>query len=139
MKEHTKKHAGIWMDNRTAYIITSPNEDGTYTIQGKVKSDEYHGDKGEHALNNADRAHSRKYHKELAQQLLNFDEILIFGPGKSQEEFRNFLNEDNHFADKKSHWTVPIMEPIIKWSQGWLIFSKPRLWKIIVLTELLIW
>ena len=101
MKEHTKKHAGIWMDNRTAYIITSPNEDGTYTIQGKVKSDEYHGDKGEHALNNADRAHSRKYHKELAQQLLNFDEILIFGPGKSQEEFRNFLNEDNHFADKK--------------------------------------
>ena len=102
MKEqHTKKHAGIWMDNRTAYIITSPNEDGTYTIQGKVKSDEYHGGKGEHASNNADRSHSLKYHKELAHQLLNFDEILIFGPGKSQEEFRNFLSDDNQFSSKK--------------------------------------
>ena len=102
MKEQKEKqHAGVWMDHRTAYIITSPAEDGTYTIQGKVKSDEYHGDKGEHASNNADRADARKYHKALAHQLLNFDEILIFGPGTSQEEFRNFLHEDNHFKDKK--------------------------------------
>ncbi|HJW27742.1 MAG TPA: hypothetical protein VJ508_00660, partial [Saprospiraceae bacterium] len=33
--------------------------------------------------------------------LLNYDEILIFGPGKSQEELRNFLHEDAHFNSKR--------------------------------------
>ena len=37
----------------------------------------------------------------IASQLLKYDEIYIFGPGKSQEEFLNFLNDDNHFKNKK--------------------------------------
>jgi hypothetical protein len=32
---------------------------------------------------------------------LNYDEIYLFGPGKSQEELRNFLHEDSHFKNKR--------------------------------------
>jgi hypothetical protein len=34
-------------------------------------------------------------------KLLSCDEILVFGPGKSQEEFQNFLEKDAHFNSKK--------------------------------------
>ncbi len=101
MKQDQKQYAGVWMDHRNSIIIASDSEKGDFTIQDKVKSDEYKGDKGEHAKNNADVADARKYYKTVAGKLLDFDEILVFGPGKSQEEFQNFLAKDSHFKNKK--------------------------------------
>ena len=102
MKEtQPKLFAGVWMDHRNALFIASENESTGYSILNKVKAGEYHGDKGEHAANNAERADNRKYFKSIANLLLKYDEILIIGPGKSQEEFQNFLKEDSHFRDKK--------------------------------------
>lgn len=101
MKEQNQKqYAGVWMDHHNATFITLA--DGEFAIQDdKVVAGEYHGDKGEHAYNNAEKTDNRKYFKTIASQLLKFDEIYIFGPGKSQEEFLNFLKDDNHFRDKK--------------------------------------
>jgi len=100
MKEQQpKQNIGVWMDHRHAIFITSAN--GDFAIHNKITADEYHGDKGEHAAMNAEKADSRKYHKNIAQQLMNYDDIFIFGPGKSQEELRNFLHEDQHFKNKR--------------------------------------
>ena len=98
-QEHQKQYAGVWMDHHNAIFIVE--EGGAFAIQGKVVAGEYHGDKGEHASMNAEKTDNRKYYKTIAQRLLNFDEVLIFGPGKSQEEFLNFLHEDQHFKNKK--------------------------------------
>jgi len=87
------------MDHHHAIFITPTQDD--YAIHEKVKAEEYHGDKGEHASMNADKAHAHKYYKALAQRLMTYDEIFIFGPGKSQEEFRNILHEDQHFKNKR--------------------------------------
>ncbi len=98
--QHQKQYAGVWMDHHNALFITSV--DGEFTLRDdKVIAGEYHGDKGEHAYNNAEKTDNRKYFKTIASQLLNYDEIFIFGPGKSQEEFLNFLEDDNHFKNKK--------------------------------------
>ena len=98
-QEQQNQYAGVWMDHHNAIFITA--EDGTFTINGKVVAGEYHGDKGEHASMNAEKTDNRKYYKTIAQRLLNFDEVLIFGPGTSQEELLNFLHEDQHFKNKK--------------------------------------
>ena len=100
MKEHQDKQTiGVWMDQSHAILITPSNDD--YTVSEKVKSDEYHGHSGEHASMNADKAHSRKFYQAISHRLLNYDEIYIFGPGKSQEQLRNFLQEDQHFKGKR--------------------------------------
>ena len=99
MTQEEKKCAGIWLDHRQAIFITGEN--GEFAIKEKIKGEEHHGRKGEHNANNAKRNIDRKYHKELSNHLMPFDEIYLFGPGTSQEELRNFLNEDLHFKNKK--------------------------------------
>lgn len=98
--QQSKLTAGVWMDHHKAIFIASENEAG-YAILDKVKAGQYHGDKGEHASNNAEKTDNRTYFKHIANLLLKYDEILIFGPGKAQEEFHNFLNDNSRFANKK--------------------------------------
>ncbi|MEJ7828328.1 MAG: hypothetical protein WKF91_09040 [Segetibacter sp.] len=98
-----KQYAGVFLDNDKAMIITanSDNESGDYTIQDRVKAKESHGGGSEHSMNNAKQSDSLKYFKTLSTRLLNYDEILVFGPGKAQEQFQNHLNEDAQFKNKK--------------------------------------
>ena len=100
-QEHQKQYAGVWMDHHNALLITDENESGSFTIHDKIVAGEYHGDKGEHAAMNAEKTDNRKYYKTIAHRLLNFDEVLILGPGTAQEELLNFLHEDQHFKNKK--------------------------------------
>jgi stalled ribosome rescue protein Dom34 len=91
------------MDSQNAMLISKAAEENQteYAVQSKVKSKEYHGGKGEHGSNNADKANSQQFYKDVSHLLLPFDEIFIFGPGQAQEEFQNFLKEDSHFNNKK--------------------------------------
>ena len=102
MKQN-KLHAGVWLDNTKAIIITnnSDNEKEDYTIQNKVKAGGHQGGGNEHTMNNAKQSDNLKYFKSVANQLVNYDEILVFGPGKSQEHFQNHLKEDAQFKSKK--------------------------------------
>jgi len=115
MKHQGKKqYAGVWIDNQKAMIITSDN-DGDYTIKEKLKADENFGGGSEHSMNNAKQSGNLKYFKTISNQLLKYDEILIFGPGKSQEQLQNHLEEDAQFNKKKisidsaEHLTDPQM------------------------------
>jgi len=115
MKHQGKKqYAGVWIDNQKAMIITSDN-DGDYSIKEKLKADENFGGGSEHSINNARQSGNLKYFKTISNQLLKYDEILIFGPGKSQEQLQNHLEEDAQFNKKKisidsaEHLTDPQM------------------------------
>ena len=115
MKHQGKnQYAGVWIDNQKAMIITSDN-DGDYTIKEKLKADENFGGGSEHSMNNAKQSGNLKYFKTISNQLLKYDEILIFGPGKSQEQLQNHLEEDAQFNKKKisidsaEHLTDPQM------------------------------
>jgi len=118
MKQNKQKqYAGVWLDNDNAMIITntSENDVADYTIQDKLKAREARGGGSEHSMNNAKHSDSLKYFKALSGLLLNYDEILVFGPGKSQEQFQNHLQEDAQFNSKKitidsaEHLTDPQM------------------------------
>ena len=104
MKQNSQKHyAGVWLDNHHATIITniSENESGDYAIQDKVKAKGNQGGGSEHSMNNAKQSETLKYFKSVSSLLLNYDEILVFGPGKSQEQFQNHLQQDAQFKSKQ--------------------------------------
>ncbi len=104
MKQKTQKqYAGLWLDNENALIITqsTEGEPGDYSVKEKIKSGREHGGGSEHSMNNTKQADTLKYFKNISAQLLNFDEILIFGPGKLQEQFHNHLKEVSQFRDKQ--------------------------------------
>jgi len=97
-----KQFAGVWLDSAKAIIFTNPSEDRSeYTIQEKVIATENNGGGSEHSINNTKHADVNKYYKSVSAQLVGFDEIFIFGPGQSQEQFQNHLNSDSHFKSRR--------------------------------------
>ena len=97
-----KRFAGVWLDNRHATIISKSSEAALseYGIQEKVDAQATQGGGSEHSMNNAKKTEQLKYFKALSNLLTPFDEILIFGPGQSQEQFRHHLQEDTQFRNK---------------------------------------
>ena len=102
-QQHQRLQAGVWLDNTQAIIIANNSQtaDGTYSVQQKIKSGGNQSGGSEHSMNNAKQSDMLKYFKSVATALLSYDEILIFGPGKSQEQFQNHLQEDAQFKNKK--------------------------------------
>ncbi|HZV70383.1 MAG TPA: hypothetical protein VFG10_12595 [Saprospiraceae bacterium] len=103
MNQKQNNQVGLWVDNKNTLVIGRPeeNEGGDFSVLHKIEAEHYHGEKGEHASMNAEPQYLLKYHKAISKVLLNQDEILVFGPGKAQEQLVNFLREDNHFNSKK--------------------------------------
>ena len=111
MKQNTKKqYAGVWLDNSKAMIISSSSEEGSYAVEDTVKGAGNFSGGSEHAINNAKQSDALKYYKAIAGKLTSYDEVLIFGPGKSQEQLQNHLQEDAQFKNKTvsyTHLTLP--------------------------------
>ena len=113
----TQRQAGLWLDQRSAILISKDREipDGDYAIQGKLDAGEEQRGGNEHAMNSGKQSDTLKYFKAVAGLVSGYNEILIFGPGKAQEQFRNFLMDDAHFNDTKitldtsDHQTAPQM------------------------------
>ncbi|HZF64206.1 MAG TPA: hypothetical protein VEZ55_06975 [Chitinophagaceae bacterium] len=104
MKQHQQKQkAGVWLDNTKAVIITHTLEDekGSYSISSKITANEGHSGGSEHSLNNARKTDLLKYFKSLSSHLLAYEELLVFGPGMSQEQFGNHLEGNVQFKGKK--------------------------------------
>ena len=104
MKQHQQKQkAGVWLDNTKAVIITHTLEDekGSYSISSKITANEGHSGGSEHSMNNARKTDLLKYYKSLSTHLLAYDELLVFGPGMSQEQFGNHLEGNVQFKGKK--------------------------------------
>ena len=112
-----KRQAGLWLDQRSGILISKDSEsaDADYAIQEKLDSGGEQRRGNEHSMNSGKQADTLKYFKGLANLVSGFDELLIFGPGKLQEQFRNFLSEEAHFNDTKitldtsDHQTAPQM------------------------------
>ncbi len=41
------------------------------------------------------------YYKEISDEILKYDQVLLFGPTNAKSELHNFLNKDLHFKNIK--------------------------------------
>lgn len=118
MNQKNKKVAAVWLDNEEALIIANNSGSETsseFSVQEKVHSKESHGSGSEHSMHKSEQSNNLKYFKSISNLLVSYEDIFLFGPGQSQEQFQNHLNEDTHFKNKKisigsaQHLTNPQM------------------------------
>ena len=101
-QQKPKLSAGLWLDNHKALIISKGEENGDYAVEEKIMSEnDSHMSASEHTQNQAKKGDMLKYFKQVSKQIIKFDDIYVFGTGKSQEQFHNFLKEDALFNNKK--------------------------------------
>jgi stalled ribosome rescue protein Dom34 len=98
-----QKNLGIWMDHSIANLIDLNAQKKSHSI-----SSEFTFDTKEEALNKSEKGmHNKRqhmheaYYKEIADAILNYDHVLLFGPTNAKSELHNYLNKDLHFKEIK--------------------------------------
>jgi hypothetical protein len=105
MSFQNKKIVGVWMDYKHAFIISTENRTigGDYLLKQKIDRSGHENDvyKNERFELAKEKAELKKFFKAISDEILLDDVLFIFGPGKSQEEFKNVLLDIHAFKTKE--------------------------------------
>jgi stalled ribosome rescue protein Dom34 len=97
----TKKSLSIWMDHATANLIDLNSNNKSHDILSKftyeVQVEAIR--KSERGMHNKRQQLQEAYYKEIADSILNYNHVLLFGPTNAKTELHNYLNEDMHFKN----------------------------------------
>jgi stalled ribosome rescue protein Dom34 len=96
-----QKNLGIWMDHANAQLIVLNSEKESKVITSKFTFDtkEEALSRSENIMHNKRQQMQEAYYKEIADTILNYKHVLLFGPTNAKTELHNYLNEDLHFKD----------------------------------------
>lgn len=118
METLTSKQVGIWIDKYKAQFIAysdgnvslietveSPLEsrrriDGEGSDKTRFSTNNEHVSNNEYRKNNISQNELNDFFKILEDKVKTYDDILLFGPGKVKEQFRNRIKEHKLFKDK---------------------------------------
>jgi len=99
----TEKKLGIWMDHSNAHLIefagNDEDKDISSTFTHEVKEQSL--GKSEHLMHNKEQHTQAEFYKKIGQSILNYDEVLLFGPTDAKSELLNLLKADTHFSKIK--------------------------------------
>jgi stalled ribosome rescue protein Dom34 len=97
------KNLGIWMDHSTAKLIEFKDSITSHTIESDFthnkEVDALH--KSESLMHNKRQQMHEAYYKKIADKILKYDHVLLFGPTNAKTELHNYLNKDMHFKNIK--------------------------------------
>ncbi|AUC75419.1 MULTISPECIES: hypothetical protein [unclassified Olleya] len=98
-----EKNLGIWMDHSSANLIDLNAKKESQTIDSKFNFDtkEEALSKSESLMHNKRQQMNDAYYKEIANAILNYNNVLLFGPTNAKTELYNVLKKDLHFKDVK--------------------------------------
>lgn len=100
---NSDKKIGIWMDHSNANLIELNTADANRSIHSKfssiVKEDARR--KGEKQLHTKEQQMHEAYYKEIADEILKYNHVLLFGPTDAKLELYNYLAKDLHFKHVK--------------------------------------
>jgi hypothetical protein len=99
----TQKNLGIWMDHATADIIDIDSNKKDTSIESKFThySKEEVLNRSEFTMHNKEEQMDEAFYKKIADVILKFNHVLLFGPTNAKLELHNYLNKDLHFKDIK--------------------------------------
>lgn len=104
---------GIYIDHHNARIIDARTNESRM-IQTKYVSrlrekgqsaigtqlGNYRSTNNEASEHHQEQHDTKAYYKAIAEAILPYDEIYLFGPTTAKDEFQNFLLQDSHFKSK---------------------------------------
>ena len=105
----SENHIAIWLDHASATVIEYiAGTAETVTVHSKFThaARESSLANSEHTMHNEQQHDSASYYKALAELILPYQQVLLFGPTNAKEELHNMLKKDHHF-DKKKIEVVP--------------------------------
>jgi hypothetical protein len=100
----TSKQLGIWMDHASAHFWESGAGTGNpTTIESPFTHEEKEESlqKGEHLMHNKEQGEQGAYYRKIGEVILNYQEVVLFGPTNAKTELFNILKEDHHFDEIK--------------------------------------
>jgi len=100
------KNLGVWMDYSNADLIDVDTEknnqtiksDFTFDVKGETLS------RSENIMHNKERQMNEAFYKKIAEEIVKYDKVLLFGPTNAKLELCNFLDKDSHFK----HITIDV-------------------------------
>lgn len=99
------KNLGIWMDHASAHIMeytADPIESTTIESKSTHQVRESSmNERGERHMHIKEQHQQASFYKKLGETILNYDEVILFGPTDAKVELFNVLNADNRFAKVK--------------------------------------
>ena len=100
----TTIYLGIWMDHSSANCMQINGVKlhttlilSEFTQQERMQSLTH----GEKTMHNKEQQMTSKFFKQISDEILKADKILLFGPTEAKQELWNLLKEDHHFNEKK--------------------------------------
>jgi len=97
----TASKLGIWIDHSRAHLTEFPSDPLRTTT---IESDFTHEDRehtlsrSENVMHNKEQHQTSEYYKKLGEAILNYEEVILFGPTDAKAELHNILKADNRFA-----------------------------------------
>ncbi len=97
----TKKHLGIWMDHSIAHLLELNGDSiENKTIIAEVgEQDEALSTRDETLIQNKEQNELSGFFNRLSEVIINYDEVLLFGPTNAKTELVNILKSDHHFDE----------------------------------------
>ncbi|MGK0414184.1 MAG: stalled ribosome rescue protein Dom34 [Polaribacter sp.] len=97
----TQKNLGVWMDHSTANLIdldsTKKTESIVSNFTTNTKEDALN--KSESLMHNKRQQMNEAYYREIADKILKYNSVLLFGPTNANVELHNYLSKDLHFKN----------------------------------------
>lgn len=96
---------GIWLDHQQAHMMEYiPIESDTEmsSITNLHLNDEAGVSQNENVVHNKEQRDQAGFYKKLADKIVVFDEVILFGPTDAKLELLNILKEDHHFDKIKT-------------------------------------
>jgi hypothetical protein len=98
------KYLGVWMDHSIANLMEFTNNSmEIISIKSKFTHEEkeHSLSMGENKMHIKEQHQQGEYYKELGEAILNYEEVVLFGPTNAKVELLNLLKKDHHFDDIK--------------------------------------
>jgi len=98
------KCLGVWMDHSSAHLMEfSANPIITKTIDSKFTHLEKEQSlfKSEILMHNKEQHQQSDYYKKLGETIINYEEVILFGPTDAKVELLNILRANHLFAKIK--------------------------------------
>lgn len=97
----TQKNLGVWMNHATANCIDLKFKKNSCSIVSDFTSDtkEEALGRSEKSMHNERQQMHEAYYKQISEEILKYNHVLLFGPTNAKTELPNYLNKDLHFKD----------------------------------------
>ena len=97
----TTKNLGIWMDHSIAELFYLNSQNKNHSIEAKFdfETKEEALSRSEKSMHNKRQQQHEAFYKEIADEVLKFDHVLLFGPTNAKTELHNYMTKDLHFKN----------------------------------------